>query len=33
MSRDDRIFRNAVIAYAIVEAVVIAIFIVMKLRH
>jgi hypothetical protein len=33
MSRDDRIFRNVVIAYALMEAVVIAIFIVMKLRH
>lgn len=33
MSRDDRIFRNVVIAYALIEAVVIAIFIVMKLRH
>lgn len=33
MSKDDRIFRNVVIAYALVEAVVIAIFIVMKLRH
>ena len=33
MGRDDRVFRNVVIAYALVEAVVIAIFIVMKLAH
>ena len=32
MSRDDRMFRNAVIAFAIVEAIVIAVFMVMKLR-
>ena len=32
MTRDDRWFRNAVIAYAIVEAVVIALFIAAKLN-
>ena len=32
MTRDDRLFRNAVIAFAIVEAVVIAIFVAIKLH-
>lgn len=32
MTRDDRLFRNIVIAYAIVEAIAIAIFIVINLR-
>lgn len=32
MTREDRLFRNIVIAYAIVEAIAIAIFIVIKLQ-
>lgn len=32
MTRDERLFRNIVIAYAIVEAIAIAAFIVIKLK-
>jgi hypothetical protein len=33
LSRDERLFRNVVIAYAVVEAIVIGLLIVWKLRN
>ena len=33
MTREDRLFRNIVIAYAVVEAIAIAVFLIIKLKN